>query len=290
VSAPKDFVALILTHARADRVKTYDVLRNYGYTGPIRLVVDDQDPQLEEYRKRFPKEELVVFSKPEAAKLTDTMENRGGLRGVVYARNAAFDIARQEGFTYFIALDDDYSNVTYRFDRALRYHPKTVRNLDAAFSSLLRFFVVSGAASIAIAQGGDFIGGENNKKLAQRLVALRKAMNTFICSTERRFDFMGRINEDTNAYVHHGSKGLLFFTLNQLSITQTQTQQNPGGLTELYLDSGTYVKSFYTVMLHPSSVTVRILRDRIGSRYHHLVSWKHTVPKILRETLRKPAS
>jgi hypothetical protein len=285
MSPPKDFVALILTHARPDRVKTYQTLRKSGYTGPIRVVVDDGDPKLDEYSSTFG-DELVVFSKAKAAQRTDPMENHGGWRGVVYARNAAWDVAREAGFTYFIALDDDYHDFSYRFDRRLEYGPKTSRNLDVVFGHLLRFYIDSGCASLAMAQGGDFVGGADNLSTAQVVRGLRKCMNSFVCSTERRFDFLGRINEDTNAYVHLGSKGLLFLTTNQLSLTQMQTQQNPGGLTELYLDSGTYVKSFYTVMLNPGSVKVRFLQS-MGGRLHHSVDWRCTVPKILSETLRK---
>ena len=56
-----------------------------------------------------------------------------------------------------------------------------------------------------IAQGGDFIGGA--KSLNFRKGILRKAMNTFICDTERPFTFVGRINEDVNTYVTLGSRG-----------------------------------------------------------------------------------
>jgi hypothetical protein len=58
-------------------------------------------------------------------------------------------------------------------------------------------------------------------------------------------------------------------------------------MTELYLESGTYVKSFYSVVYQPSSVKVGVLRGRSGTRLHHSVNWKATVPKILRETLKK---
>jgi hypothetical protein len=206
MSPPKDFVALILTHARPDRVKTYQTLRKSGYTGPIRVVVDDGDPKLDEYSSTFG-DELVVFSKAKAAQRTDPMENHGGWRGVVYARNAAWDVAREAGFTYFIALDDDYHDFSYRFDRRLEYGPKTSRNLDVVFGHLLRFYIDSGCASLAMAQGGDFVGGADNLSTAQVVRGLRKCMNSFVCSTERRFDFLGRINEDTNAYVQPREQG-----------------------------------------------------------------------------------
>jgi len=72
-----------------------------------------------------------------------------------------------------------------------------------------------------------------------------------------------------------------------LRLQQIVTQQNAGGLTEIYLDLGTYTKSFYSVMYAPSCVKI----SEVGTndkRIHHQVSWKHTVPKILDEQYRKP--
>jgi hypothetical protein len=112
-------------------------------------------------------------------------------------------------------------------------------------------------------------------------------MNSFFCSTDRTFKFVGRVNEDVNLYTSAGSKGLLLFTTNQVTLEQMATQSNAGGMTEMYLDSGTYIKSFYSVMYQPSSVKVKILRDRNVGRLHHYVSWKNTVPVILRESVKK---
>lgn len=45
-------------------------------------------------------------------------------------------------------------------------------------------------------------------------------------------------------------KGDLFFTYVPCSLNQKQTQSNKGGMSDLYLDSGTYVKSFYSVIFY----------------------------------------
>ena len=80
------------------------------------------------------------------------------------------------------------------------------------------------------------------------LKSKRKAMNSFICDTEKPFQFVGRINEDANSYTCGQRKGLLFLTIMAAQLIQKQTQSNAGGMTDLYLDSGTYVKTFYSIM------------------------------------------
>jgi hypothetical protein len=89
-----------------------------------------------------------------------------------------------------------------------------------------------------------------------------------------------------NVYVTLGSRGGLFLTIANVMLDQKTTQHNAGGLTDIYLDSGTYVKSFYTVMYNPSSVKVALLRSKY-TRLHHSVSWVNTVPQIIPEEYKK---
>ena len=107
-------------------------------------------------------------------------------------------------------------------------------------------------------------------------------MNSFLCSVDRPFQFVGRINEDVNAYCYFGNKGHLFMTVAQLRLEQKATQSNAGGLTDIYLGSGTYVKSFYSVLYNPSSVKVRLM-GQSNKRLHHSINWDATVPKIISE-------
>lgn len=279
-----DFCAMILTHGRPGNVPTHQILRRGGYTGPILVVVDNEDETADEYRERFG-EEVVVFDKEAIAARIDEADNFSDRRSIVYARNAAFDIAEERGYRYFIQLDDDYTYLSYCFDETMTWVYRPVRRLDDVFSMLLEYYKSIPALSLCISQPGDFIGGEESAYTAFPRTK-RKAMNTFICSTERRFAFQGRINEDVNAYTLLGSRGALFLTVNLFRINQGHTQQVGGGMTDIYLASGTYVKSFYTVMHCPSFVRI----TRIGLRYfrlHHQVSWDHAVPKIIREEHRK---
>lgn len=47
-------------------------------------------------------------------------------------------------------------------------------------------------------------------------------------------------------------------------------------------DSGTYVKSFYSVIFAPSCVSIAMMGDK-HKRIHHNISWDNCVPKILNE-------
>lgn len=283
------FGALVLTHGRSENVVTVETLRKHGYTGPIKLLLDDEDETVDLYREKFGSENVLVFSKAEAAKIVDVMDNRGDLRGVVYARNASFEVARSLGWTHFIMLDDDYWNWRWCFGSDRMYHHPIVVSLDRVFASLVKFLDSTPTTSIALAQAGDLIGGQNSGNLDSIDLGRkgkRKAMNTFVCRVDRPFRFSGRLNEDVNAYLRLGATGSLFFTSNCARVTQYQTQTNKGGLTELYRSSGTYVKSFYSVVCAPSTVRVSPLTTTFP-RWHHRIKWRTAVPKILREEVRK---
>ena len=286
-----DFAAFILSHGRPDRVVTYNTLRKHGYTGKIYIVIDDEDETGDRYREIYG-DQILSFSKAEASNLFDEGDNFQDRRAVVYARNAIWQIAASVGCDYFIELDDDYSNFYYRIDENGFYGNWWVR-CDWLFSACCDYLEKTPFATVALSQGGDHIGGGAGIKSNR---TLRKAMNAFVCKTDRPFPFMGRINEDTTSYLTLQRQGLPFITVVAAQVNQGSTQANPGGLTDIYKAMGTYVKSFYSVMFCPSAVKVGLLRDggtkggtktEGHARLHHAINWNAVAPKIIREVHRK---
>ena len=279
-----DFAVFILTYGRPDNVKTYKTLDRFGYTGKIYLICSTDDKKLNQYKTKY-KDQVITFNKDDIE--FDTADNFNDKRVVVYARNACFKIAEDLGITYFLQMDDDYTDFSYRFDNTLSYNNGRgyINKVDDVFKALLKFYKSIPAKSIAMSQNGDWIGG-NQSGWAKKLSLKRKCMNSFFCSTKRPFKFLGTINEDVNIYTRLGSIGDLFFTVPNVSLKQTDTQSNKGGMSDIYQDSGTYIKSFYSVLFSPSSVTVSVLNTE-NSRLHHRVAWNNTIPKILNEKYKK---
>lgn len=278
-----DFAAFILTHGRPDRIYTIDTLRGAGYTGKIYIVIDDEDDTEPEYRKRYG-DKVVQFCKLDVAKTFDVGDLSQERRTIVYARNACFDIAKKLGLKYFLELDDDYTSFEYRYIQGEKLMVRKCKQLDRLFETMLRFIDDTNALTVALSQGGDFIGGAKSKRYREKVT--RKAMNTFFCRTDKPFTFVGRINEDVNTYTTLGMKGELILSITDASIVQKQTQSNTGGMTDAYLDMGTYLKSFFTVMYCPSCVKVGAMGDK-HMRIHHHIDWRRCVPKILNERHRK---
>ena len=288
MSMQSDFAIFILTHGRPTNIKTMATLKECGYTGRLYLVVDDEDKTLDKYIANFGKDRVVVFNKKEMADQVDEGNNFDERRTITHARNACFKIAKDLGIKYFMELDDDYISFEYRYvsrcGEKLKVH--YVSNLDAVLGLYLEFYKATGFSSMAFAQGGDFIGGVENK-YATKKPLIRKCMNSFICSTERPFQFIGAMNEDVNTYVTLGSRGVLFGTIPMISLVQTATQSQKNGITDMYLRFGTYCKAFTTVMMHPSSVRISMMNTS-NPRIHHLIKWQNTTPMIISEEHKKP--
>jgi hypothetical protein len=280
-----NFCVFILTHGRPESVTTFNTLKRDGYTGPLFLVIDNEDKKADEYVSKFGAENVIIFDKLSASKKFDEFDNFEDRRAIVYARNECFEIAKELGYEYFLQLDDDYTKLGYRmFGLGVpvksKSHWLSVANLDGVFAATFRFFESISARSVAFSQGGDWMDGTGEG------FSRRKCMNTFFCATNRSFQFVGRINEDVNTYTWFQSQGNLFLTIPYIQVCQKQTQKTAGGMSDLYLSQGTYIKSFYSIICSPSCVTIKIMGSA-HRRMHHKVDWDIAVPMLIGEEHKK---
>ncbi len=277
----KDFAVFILTHGRPDNVKTINTLNRCGYTGKVFFIVDNEDKSVDQYIANFGSDKVIVFDKKAMADAIDEGNNFDERRTITHARNFCFEAAKQVGVKYFIQLDDDYVAFEYRHanKEGTELMGRCILNIDKIINLYLDFYKSTGFKSIAFAQGGDFIGGLHGGMVGK---LKRKSMNSFFCSTDRPFQFVGAMNEDVNTYTTLGSRGVLFGMIPSVSLNQAATQSQSGGITDMYLKYGTYCKSFTTVMMQPSSVTVKMMQTKY-TRLHHSIKWNNTVPCIISE-------
>lgn len=280
----------IMTHGRSEFCKnnTLKWLRKNQFTGKIVFVLDDKDSDIEGYRKIGAADgncEIEIFSKEDEAKDPDNdlfYPYTGELFPIViYARQAAPKIAKRRGDRLFCMMDDDYYECNYRLRLEDRRIAKKVWR--PAFDDLMKqtyeLLERTKSSVVAWAQTGDGVGDHVDTRI------LRKCMNTFFFDTDRKFDFLGVINEDTNGYVVGGRAGMLILNIPFIQVQQVQTQSAKGGLSTFYLKFGTYFKSFTTIVCAPSACHLIRMGYKYsksgGRRIHHGVEWEYCAPKIL---------
>ena len=280
-----DFAILILTHGRPDNIKTLSSLKRAGYTGKYYIVIDNEDEKANEYYNLYG-DKVIMFDKQAISDNPnyDKFDNNNNKKVIYFARNAAMEIAKDLGLKYYMQFDDDYKEFWYRYEKNGALKSLQIRNIDDIINLLIDFLNNTKALSVCMSQGGDHLGGVNRGIWKTKLK--RKAMNSFLVDVDRSFKFYGRINEDVNTYTMLGNRGELFFTIADIQLNQAQTQSNAGGMTDVYLDSGTYVKSFYSVICSPQAVKISMMGDT-QMRIHHKVYWNYCVPKIINEKYKK---
>lgn len=271
------FCAFILAHGRPEKCDTYNKLRAAGYTGRIIIVIDNEDNTANRYYEIFGKENVFCFNKTWSAQKCDAMNNFGNKKAILFARNECFIIAKELGFDYFVELDDDY----YYFGHRGIYGACKTSHLDEVFKNFIEFLLNTNCKSIAFSQGGDHIGGWNEK-----VICKRKSMNSFFCITNRPFKFFGVMNDDVNCYLINGKVGDVFLTYNNFQLDQVDTQSIEGGMTDMYKNIGTYTKSFTSVMSCPSNVRIKLMGCN-AMRLHHSINWDTSVPMIISQSYKK---
>jgi len=275
----KNFCIFILTYWRPNNVVTIKTLKKSWYTWDLYLICSDDDDSLEEYKKNYPWQ-VIVFHKDD--KYWNTMDVWWNKQIVLYARNINFKIAKELWYKYFQQLDDDY--VQFKYVKCFNINWKNkkklvkIQNYDEIVEIFLEFLKISKIKSVCFSQFWDYIWWDYS--IWKYCYRLRKIMNSFFFKTDVPVEFLWRINEDVNLYISQWIIWDLFFTIPQISLQQQVTQQNKKWLTDVYKDLWTFVKSFYTVMLSPSSVKVSGMWVT-NYRFHHQINWNNTIPCLI---------
>lgn len=280
-----NFCVFILSYGRENgRNATYKTLNkeNAEYNQDTYIICSDDDKKLNDYIKQYG-DKVIIFNKEKMGKMIDKGDNFDITKVTVFVRNMCFVFAKEMGYNYFLELDDDYFNFMQRiiYGKGERLLVNYITDLDRLFKIHLDFLKNTPINSVTMSQAGDFIGGANNpyaKKGWQR-----KVMNSFFCDINRPFMFDGTFNDDVNYYIQSGRRGILNFNLFGYTLNAATTQATKGGMTEAYLDGGTYLKTFYSVMFEPSTTKIGTICHNENKRIHHLVKSKNTYPLILDE-------
>lgn len=282
MSQNNKYAVFILSHERIGNIKTDRMLKKGGYTGDWFVVIDDNDSQIEEYKKAYG-DRLIVFSKEDINKRTDTCDIDDDMRVGVFARNFILEEAKRRGYKYHLQLDDDFTQITYRYSKNNKLKSKPCKKLNELFDAMVEYLDSTNITWLSFGLSSYYLGGVN-KNFESGMI--RKTMGSFFCNTELAPHFLCRMNDDITTNILYTSRGHLMFSVMAMQVETPPTQQMSGGMTDIYQDNGTYRKSFYSVMTCPSFV--KISRQGIkDKRVHHETNWNACAPMILNEKWRK---
>lgn len=261
--------------------RTAQTLEKLRYPGEWFIVCGTNDDKLEEYKQIWG-EHILVFDWAEEIKKTDTMDNFGFEKmpsGAVPVRNATCDFARSRGELRHWQFDDDYT--TFAYTDTQKGKNKVIKDGKKLFDLMYRiakFGYDTNMANVGFTISTMEACPVNWQLYANRVFAAHNM------PTDEKFErWTSRMNDDTMNAIdicRHGKKAMQF---RFLQLSTTSTQQESGGLSDIYKAEGTVRKTAYIMLKAPSSAKLIIS----FGRYHHWVNWKNLVPKLLREDLKK---
>jgi|APHM01.1.fsa_nt_gi hypothetical protein len=189
----KNYCIFILSHDRPDDIPTISSLDRHGYDGDWYILVDSE-ASLDEYEAEYGEDKVIHVPKDDALPELDRGDNFDYRKTPLYTRHQVWDIAERLGYGHFVMMDDDYKDFRWRLDENIDYSPNTpVEDLNKFIESAISLLNDSKLTTVCMAQGGDYIGGENATFVKKRRTdnhymvrCRRKAMNAFVCQPVNR--------------------------------------------------------------------------------------------------------
>lgn len=277
------FAVFILSHKRADRVETYDTLKNSGYTGKLYVVVDDRDPMLSKYRERFG-DELLVFNKQEYIDKTETMETSKLESSAVYARNAIEQYAVDLGLDVFGMFDDDIIKLRYRWVDGDKIRSLSVKVLDKVFEIYSYYILYTGIACVSFPFVMFYVSGK--QYLDRRISEYRHTYQIHIRNSHIPVNWTGIINHDTITQLLTMQQGYIWWSLPYVVFDAKPMNKDSGGLKEVYDALSDFDMAFLAVMSCPFCCTVTTSKGARSSL--QIKENKHTsYPMIISQRYKK---
>lgn len=279
----KQFAVFIMSHKRANDVKTVKMLAEGNYTGDWYIVIDDEDPQADIYYEKYGKK-VLQFCKIDEFRQTDVGDLSEDRRCGVFARNAIQKFAKELGYSVHLQLDDDFTQLSFRYIKRNRLVCKKCVCLDQIFHAMAEYLISTPITDLSFGLSSYYTGGLQNPNLSKGLIP--KTMGSFMLKASDPVKFKMHMNDDIATSSHAWTQGRMFFSVMACQVQTPETQSQSGGMTDIYKDNGTYRKSFYSVMLGPSYVKIG-QQGRKYFRVHHNIAWGNCCPKILEEKWKK---
>lgn len=228
----------ILTHGRPDKQLTYNWLIEHNCTIPIYLIVDNQDATVPKYQELFGNK-VIVFDKPKYIEMTDTVMNDGNVKSVVYARNAAFDIAQDLGLDYFAALDDDIHLFSHRYVKDDKLCTYNFESADDLFNAVFQFAYDTDADALSLTNRANYYGGKSSPNITKGLL-LDNLNSAWVLKSTLGVRYKSYILEDLIFSLLYAMQGFRVFRLGTVCFTANEIGKSNAneGNNEIYQKFG----------------------------------------------------
>lgn len=256
---------------------TAKTLTKIEYPGEWYIVCGNNDETVDEYIKNWGKDRVLIFDWYQQIKESNLLDNFGCKdmgSGAVPVRNATRKIAEAMGKKRHWQFDDDYTGFAIARPRAKAWKKLNGQELESELFKLAMFGDKAGLTNIGFTPSGDARPDTWN-------VYKKRVFNAHNMPTANHefMEWKGRMNDDLINSIECKHKGKKILSVKYLKMDMKLTQQEEGGNTDIYKDSGTVRKTAYAVLFEPKAVK---LINKFW-RYHHRVNWRIISPKLIHD-------
>ena len=249
----KEFCIFILSHNRANNIATLDMLKRYNYEGMWKVVISDDDKEIEKYKEAIDEEHLLIFKKEDALVYSNTYLAHDCFisSASLYARNYILKYSRENGIKWLIQADDDITHLYHRFiDVNGKLKQKEIESVDEVVKPLMEFMDGDKKIeSICPAINSGYFGGPNGNFAK----GLTNYAFQFMLMRNTHPGFEGIRTEDwMTSHIH---KDRLFLTYWGLSFDSPKMSTNEGGID--YHNEYIFNPYIFILMHDPSCIILK---------------------------------
>ena len=280
-------IIFITSHHSPHNCRTLDLLNKLGYSGEYRIVIDDEDKYINDYKIKY-KDNLVVFNKQYYIDITDSPYRPGEKPKacVVYARNAIEDYCLHNNIKIFCVSDDDLTSIDYKTVRhdlqGLRVEKLKYGDINYILDEYVNFLLNSKFAVTGFGTD-DFYFGYHSVVSG---VSLQKwsLSNFFIRNRDIDIKWLFPM-EDFDTAICDGVRGKIHLPHLgiKLTVAPQYTQKNgkvtgDNGMINFYQNTNDFIRAFYSVIIQPSFMRVK---ENKSGQYIPSTNRNFSHPKII---------
>lgn len=275
----------IISHGRPHNQRTYNLLRQCGYTGNIKVVLDDEDSTMIEYYKELEydsRAEVGVFNKQSMIDSTDTGMIEPMRNFAVFARNAVEQDAEGK-YKYFWVFDDDLTSFRLRYiDGDSLKSQKITSNLDVIFHMIEDYMSNTNISTIGFGTANNYMSGV--KSIEKESSKYRMCYNGYLRNSESPVAWSLNMCEDRITSILQNKVGNIWMQLLCLQIdTMPLGGVVEGGNSEVYRNMDKFHQVFFPIMTSPDCNYVKVMNGKWFTMYDE----KAICPKIISSVYKK---
>lgn len=280
-----DFAVFILTHGRPNKQLTLNTLLSGGYTGRYYLVLDDTDPTIQEYVDNYGPEHIYVFDKNHYINTSEVGTNCPSYKCILYAKNAAEDIAVSLNLKAFVIADDDIHTFRFRYPENDLLRSQPIRGtMDSIIEAYVDFLLSTDSAALGFGPTLCYFAGasifEND-----RVQTLRIPYNFTFRNVSQKVEWVSSYGEDVITDMVMSKVGQKWMVLPFVQFDCVAPGSGAsGGMAETYKSHSQFKLVMYDFMYLPASIKPLLHQ---GKKWVCGIQRTESFPKIISPSYKK---